>query len=91
VFLLASCQVATIMIPALFVAGFAASLIPYFVLRCPRCRVHFDPGIGSGLFSKSSTRRFQFCPGCAVRLDAQVSGAPAAEALLPGVRPGTRL
>src|SRR5438309_10790247 len=49
--------------------GFLALLwVPFFTMRCPRCRVRLS-GLSNGLFSKRKSRHFKYCPGCVIDLE----------------------
>jgi len=65
-----------ILLPIFFVAFLILGWLPYFIMRCPRCRVRLSSGLAVGLYSKRSSRRFHFCPGCAVSLEAPLQHVP---------------
>ena len=58
--------------------GFAMFLVLFFVLpfsfRCPRCRVFLGgPDWGRRLESNRRSFRFNYCPGCGIGLDTELS------------------
>lgn len=40
-----------------------------FAVRCPVCALRLTGDIYSAMFSKRASRRFNYCPGCGVKLE----------------------
>lgn len=54
-----------------FGAFFIANWVGAFALKCPACTVRFTGDVFTALLSKSPSRRFNYCPGCGVKLEDQ--------------------
>lgn len=80
VVMLGSCAVQAVTIPLTFLAYGAVAFLSWFIMRCPQCHVCLDSGVAFGLSAKKPSRRFRFCPGCGVSLDAEVESVTAQRA-----------